>query len=304
MDLKALKQSIENKQVHTNFLIFKYEDSDFLPKQYIDNIKNILKVEIEPLEDLTGVLACKNDIFGISTVNNNLRVFYTDCFDIADSYLIKQENLIVVCKKLSDEANELFKDYIVVFPKLEAWQIKDYVYSLAEGVAENKLDNLIDICKNDIFRLNQELNKLKLFTEQERKYVYDKFVDDGIFDDLSEHNIFDFSNAIIKKDIKSLASLYKEIEKIDVEPLGLVTTLYNNLKNIIMIQLNPAATADSLGIASNRFWAIKKYSCGFYNKEQLLQSFYLITDIDRKLKTGEITNDLIVDYIVCHMLSF
>ena len=190
---------------------------DYIKK---NNIKNILKVEIKPLEDLTGVLACKNDIFETLNVNNNLRVFYTDCFDIVDNYLIKQENLIVVCKKLSDEANELFKDYIVVFPKLEVWQIKDYVYSLAEGVAENKLDNLIDICKNDIYRLDQELSKLKLFTEQERKYVYDKFVDDGVFDDLSEHNIFNFSNAIIKKDIKSLTSLYKEIEKIELkEPI-------------------------------------------------------------------------------------
>ena len=145
---------------------------------------------------------------------------------------------------------------------------------------------------------------MSLFTEQERKHIFDSFLDDGIFDDLSEHNIFDFSNAILKKDVTSLMSLYKEIEKIDVEPLGLVTTLYNNLKNIISIQLDSSATPEKLNLPSNRFWAIKKYSCGFYTKEQLIQSFYLITDIDRKLKSGEITTDLIVDYIVCHMLSF
>jgi len=304
MDLKIFKQSIENKQVTIPFLIFQYVDNDFLPKQYLNAIKNILNVDIDYIEDINTIINLNNDIFGLSDSDNNLKVYVTDTFDNDNLNLLKENNTVVITKKLSDESKDTFKDNILIFPKLEDWQVKDYVYSLANGIAENKLDHLIEICKNDIYRLDKELSKLKLFTEQERKYVYDKFVDEGIFEDLSNHNIFDFTNAIIRKDIPSLISLYKEIEKIDVEPLGLVTTLYNNFRNIISIQLNPSATAEALGMPSNRFWAIKKYSCGFYNREQLLRSFYLITDIDRRLKIGEITTDIMIDYIVCHVLSF
>lgn len=303
MDLKILKQLLEKGEAPNSFFIFRYEDNDFLPKQYINNIKKSLKLEVQYIDSINEVLQGSNDIFGTLT-DSGLRVYETDFFD-ADIYGLKNEqNLIVVCKKISKECQTMFKENVVIFPKLEMWQIKDYVYSLAEGVDRKKLNHLIDICKNDIYRIDKELSKLKLFTEQERKYIYDKFVEDGVFDDLSEHNIFDFTNAIIKKDIPSLASLYKELEKIDVEPLGLVTILYNNLKSIIMIQLNPTATAESLGIASNRFWAIKKNNCGFYDKEQLLHAYEVVTSIDRKLKTGEITSDLIIDYIVCQMLSF
>ena len=150
----------------------------------------------------------------------------------------------------------------------------------------------------------EELKKLKIFKETERKYIFKQFMDEGIFEDLSDHNIFDFTNAIIKKDIAKLTALYEEIYKIDVEPLGLVKLLYDNLRTIISIQLDPNATAESVGIATNRFWAIKKNNCGYYTKDQLLNAFYLITDIDRKLKTGELGTDIMVDYIVCHMLSF
>lgn len=303
MDLKILKQLLEKGEAPDIFLIFKYDDNDFLPKQYIDNIKKSLKLEVQYVDNIDEIVQGSNDIFG-TLMGSGLRVYETDFFD-ADIHSLRDEhNLIVVCKRISKECENLFKDNVVVFPKLEMWQIKDYVYSLVEGIDKKKLNHLIDICKNDIYRIDKELSKLKLFTEQERKYVYDKFVEDGVFDDLSEHNIFDFTNAILKKDIPSLTSLYKELEKIDVEPLGLVTILYNNLKNIVMIQLNPAATAESLGIASNRFWAIKKNNCGFYNKEQLLHAYEVITSIDRKLKTGEITSDLIIDYIICQILGF
>ena len=302
MDIKDLKQLIENKSIKVGFMIFKYLDNDFLPLQYLHEIKKILNCEIQFIDNIKDILNSSNFFFDDS--NNNLNVLCCDTFSDNISNLVNQNNLIVICKKLAKECENIFKDNIIEFPKLEDWQIKDYVYSLAEGVPEKELDKLINICNKNIYRIDKELKKIKIFNEQERKYTYAKFVDDGIFDDLSEHNIFDFCNAIFKKDIQSLSKLYAELNKIDVEPLGLVKLLYDNLKVIISIQLDPNTTAESIGISSNRFWAIKKNNCGFYTKEQLLLMFYLVTDIDRKLKTGQISIDIIIDYIITHIFSF
>lgn len=299
MDIVELKQCIEEGNLQVGFLIFKYTDSTFLPLQYINALRS--GKDISVLNDLDEVSPQK-DIFGETNSNDRIRVFTTDCFESNKRSLLDEKGLIVVCKKITNE--EMYKNNTIVFPVLESWQIKDFVYSMAEGVPEEKLDMLIRMCNNDIFRLDTEVSKLKLFTEQERKHVFDDFLNDGVFDDLSDHNIFDFSNALLKRDIPSIASLYKEIDKIDVEPLGLVTTVYNNLRNIISIQFDPSSSPEKLGIPSNRFWAIKKNACGYYTKDQLLMAFYMITDIDRKLKSGEITTDIMIDYIVCHMLSF
>lgn len=302
MDIKELKQSIENKSIKVGFMIFKYSDNDFLPLQYLHEIKNILNTEIQFIDDIKAVLGSSNFFFDDN--ETDLNVLCCDAFSDDIPNLVNQTNLIIICKKIDKECEQLFKDNIVEFPKLEEWQIKDYVYSIASGVNEKDLDKLINICNKDIYRIDKELKKLKIFNEQERKYVYEKFSYDGIFEDLSEHNIFDFCNAIFKKDVISLSNLYSELNKIDVEPLGLVKLLYDNLKVIIAIQLDPGATAESVGIANNRFWAIKKNNCGYYTKDQLLSMFYIVTDIDRKLKSGLITNDLIIDYLVCHIFSF
>lgn len=306
MTLKDLKNQIENKNIELKFSIYKYTDNLFLPFHYIKEIKKVLNCEIEFIENLNSYLNRSKDIFTIQDKSdeNLLNIFIVDNFEECKKELIKANNLIIICKTMSSEVEEFFTPYITVFPKLEKWQIKEYVYSYGEGIDSKKLDSLIELCKWDIYRIENELSKIKIFSVNERKYKFNEFIENGIFNDLSNHNIFDFSNAILKKDINSLSALYTEIEKIDCEPLGLVTILYNNLKTIISIQLDPSITAEKLGIPSNRFWSIKKNNCGYYTKTQLIKSFELITSIDKKLKTGEITSDIIVDYIVCHMLSF
>ena len=247
LDIEVFKKSIEDKTVSIDFVIFKYTDNSFLPYQYLHEISRILNLEINYVDSLESITK-SNSFFDIDegNINTHLNVLSVKELTIPIGFR-PQVPSIIICNKIDKDTEKQFEDKILVFPKIEDWQIKDYVYSIAEGIDEKKLDNLISICKNDIFRIDSELSKIRLFGINERKFVFDKFIDDGIFSDLSTHNIFDLSNAVLKKDINSLTSLYKEIEKIDCEPLGLVTTLYQALKNIISIQLSPNASPESTG---------------------------------------------------------
>ena len=302
MDLKELKQQIENKDIHIGFSIFKYDDIDFLPYQYVNYISKINGLEIEYLDDLSTIINSHSDLFGCDSIATTLRVCKLKSFDITSEKLREESNLIVICKEVSKEAQEFFYQNIVEFPKLEEWQIKDYVYSLLEGVDTKKLDYLITLCNNNIYRLENEISKISIFSLNERKYVFDDFIDDGIFSDLSQYSIFNLTTALMKKDISAVMSIYKEIEKFDCEPLGLVTLLYQNIRNVISVQLSSNPSPESTGLPTKRFWAIK-YMCGFYTKEQLMKLFDLVTSIDKQLKTGYITNDIIIDYLICNIMS-
>ena len=37
--------------------------------------------------------------------------------------------------------------------------------------------------------ISEELNKIKIFTKQERNFTFDKFIEDGIFSDLSTYRL-------------------------------------------------------------------------------------------------------------------
>ena len=210
LDIKDFKNDIENKNIKYNFAILKYSDTDFLGFQYVDAIAKILNKPVKIIDDLSEMSKNTFSLFGDND-SDCIYLFLVDKFDYNNLDIIGKD-LYIICKTIDKKSLEVFNNYIVELPKLEDWQIKDYVYSVAEGANEKSLDRLIDVCGNDIYRINQELNKIKIFTKQERNFTFDKFIEDGIFSDLSTYSIFDFSNAIVKRDRETLRKIYKEID--------------------------------------------------------------------------------------------
>ena len=105
---------------------------------------------------ITGV-----SLFG--SVNDNvLRVYDINELDY-NVNLSNEKNLIILCKKINEELKKLYADNIIIVPKLEDWQITDFVYSIGEGIPESDVDKLIDLCDNNIYRLTQELDKMLVF---------------------------------------------------------------------------------------------------------------------------------------------
>lgn len=305
MDIKTIKQQIETNNIPNHILIFKYINkeltSKFLCYQYLNEIIKIKNINVEYVSDISYINT-NNTLFG-DIINDYLIILTTDKFNSVDITLLNTKNIIIVCNDTTSECESIFMDYIVQFPKLETWQIKDYVYSTLNGVDKKYLDRMIDLCNFDIFRLDKEIEKLKLFTITEQPYIFQELISDGNFDDLSNETIFNLTNAILKKDKNALVNIYTELNKIDCEPLGVVTILLNNIKNIIKIQLSPHSSPESCGLPTNKYWAIRKNVCGYYNRNELINCFLMLNNLDKQLKTGELEVSYFIDYIICHMLS-
>ena len=127
MTIKDLKFYIENNSDINKLIIFKIADIDFIPIQYIKEIAKYMKKSIKYIDSVNGL----SNINIFDDVSNILYVYRTDNFDIRDDSLKSIDNLFIICKKV---CNDNYKDYIIDVPKLEDWQIKDFAYSLADGV--------------------------------------------------------------------------------------------------------------------------------------------------------------------------
>lgn len=304
MKIETLKEQIENKSVGSEPLIFLYEDINFIPLQYIVEIARIREKDIEYIDSLASIGSNVNDIFGGTTVSNSLRVLITKELEDINEKFKYETDLYVVVNKIKDKACiEKLSDSVVIVPKLEDWQIKDYVYSLAEGIDTKSLDWLIEATGNDIYRLENELDKFKLFQEAERKYLFEDMLSDGAFVDLSNFNVFNITNAVTSRDYNTLKNALKEIKSFDAEPLGVVTLLYNGFRKLILVWLANNPTTESTGLKSGMIWAIKNQPRVF-TKEQLLSSFLLLTNIDKMLKTGYIDTSWLIDYLICRILTY
>lgn len=305
MTLQELKQHIEANTVPDSPIIFKDDEMMFLSNHYIKAISKSRNLKINYIQDLSEVVSDGFDFFG-STIDEQpdcLNVLKASVYEWKVQSFASTTNLIVVVTKFADKAVEKdLSEYIITMPKLEDWQIKDYVYSICEGVNQKDLDWLMTICGKNICRLQQELDKLTLFNIDERRYLFDSFIRDGAMNDLSSYNIFNFTNAIASKDLLTLKSIYKEIERADITDFYLLTVLLKNFRNIVLVQLNSNPTPETTGLEAKQLYAIKRIPrC--YSAEQLVKIFSFLCDIDRQVKEGELPANLVVDYLTVKILS-
>ncbi len=305
MTIQQLKTDIENGTVSHDLIIFKDTENNFISNQYIAAIKKLRGVDIQYLDSPTELLQDSWSIFGedSGSTTETLRVIKCESFIWTNARISELKDLIIVVSKFQDKNIEKqFEPWIVAVPKIEDWMLKDYVYSTTEGVAQKDLEWLINLCGKNRERLQMELDKLALFGIDERKYLFNDLIRDGAVDDLSSYNIFNFTNAITSKDIRSLQSIYKELDRVDVNEFGLLTILVKNFRNILMVQTTANPTPESTGIDGKQLYAIKKIP-RVYSADQLVKIYNFLLDIDRRVKMGELPADMVIDYLVIKILS-
>lgn len=304
MTLEEFKTSIEQKTVGNQLVIFVYEDVPFVADQYIREIAKIKNQKIQYLESIDSLSSGVADIFGMSDVKDGIRVYRVKEIEHLSDKLRYETDLYIVVNKIKDkDIQSLYSEYIINIPKLEGWQLKDYMYSVAEGVDQKSLDWLITASGEDIYRLENELDKFRLFGVNEQKYLFNDMLHDGAFVDLSSFNVFNITNAVTSRDYVTLKNALKEIKSFDAEPLGVVTLLYQGFKKLIQVWLAKQATPDNTGLKSNVIHALNKQP-RVYTKEQLIAAFQLLNNIDKELKSGNIEIKWLIDYVICRVMTY
>lgn len=290
--LETLKWEIENKTLSSNYFVFKQEkDSDFIVNQYILSISNVLHKDVEYIDTLAIFNA---NVFGACGADEKfLYVYHTEEFNI-DISIDKCYNLIVVTNNTNIDC--------YTFQKVTTEQLTDYAYSICEGVEHKRLDRLISLCKNP-YRIDNELSKISMFDPKYRNAFFSLCISDNFLQDLSDSNIIDFTNALLKNDRAKLITIYKKLQESDIEPLGVVTMLYRAFGDAIRVKCSSNPTPQSTGLKSDKqIYAISKSMRQFSNNA-LIDIFKMLCDIDRRLKTGVLPLNMILDYVVTFILS-
>lgn len=282
MNLKELKKNISFNTLDDSLLLFKYSDNRWLVNKYIEAIsklKNREIIYINSLEDITNYEDGTNYLYVLEV-------------DEINSINTKYKNLIIVSKKINTSL-----DYID-FPKLENWQIQDYLKVNLEGLEKGDLDFLFNTSKNDIYSLDNELSKLKIFSKPNQSLVLHLLKKEGNYKEDTSYSTFELSNYIVKRDI---LGVNKTLEKdSNIEPFALLSLLINQFKNIIKVQMSPKdVKVESLGMDYKKYKSIQ-YNINKYSNNQLLNIYEFLTDIDWRVKEGllDVNKEFLLNYII------
>ena len=301
MELSELKNIIDTKSEIKFPLILKYEGNTFLCDQYVEEIcknYNLKRNSIESLNELPS----KDLLFDAPLTD--IYVYKVD--KLKELIFEDMDQLIVICK---DVPKKLGIDFIEV-PIPLAWQIEDYVRMRAPGLKDKEVKWLCDVTKYDIYRLNIETEKLNVFSEKSQSIILKKMIKDQVFADLDNKHIYDFTSALLQKDLITIHDVLKNLDHIDIEATGIMTLLYVDLKVRIDLKLLKNVTAEAEGISPGRLKAIDGNPSKL-RLDQMISIFDFILDLDKRLKSGELcfsndsddNNHKMVEYITYNFID-
>lgn len=298
MELRELKNKILAQEALSFPLLFINYDNDYLIKSYVKKIAENNSLTIKEIESIKEMVDIESGMFK--------EVEYLYIYKLNKDDNLSKEQLkdykIILISDTDIKDSDIEK---VVFNKLENWQIEAYVQALLPGLDNQEVSWLCKNAKYDIWRLDNEASKLNIFDKKDQSKILMAINDDNGYVDLNELTIFNLSNAIMNKDMLGIKKVVEDIDNIDVEGTGLVTILLKNFLNIINIQTNSKATAQSLGMSEKQFRYLQYNQCNKYSNEELFNIYNFLTDIDYKLKSGllEMTNNQLNYYVLSHIIK-
>ena len=296
IDLKGLKHKIESHSLDIGVLIFvrgKSVSTHFLCSQYvheiIDNVSDVTYVN-----SINDIVSIRNNAF---ITDENLIILDIDILNDVSDKIFTYNNIIIICNQVSNDAKEMCDSHIIEFPELENWHIEDYILSNCRGLSDEDAKQIATLSNYDIYRVCNEINKISIFDEEYQKLVCKTLIEEDFAFDISNYDIFSLVNPIISHDYETLCKVWEKISTFDSDPMYLLSVLIGQYKTIINVMLYPNSTPDSCGISQKRFNAIKYYYKN-YTRKQLIQTYSFLSGIDKQLKTGELSDINLLDFII------
>lgn len=308
MNIADLKHIIEDQDlvISDDPIIFVCEDNFWLADQYITAIcerKNLQKNNIKHLIDLTE--SALSLVFNFS---NYVNVLKTDIFSEITTDYSEFRNTIVLCNKVDKAIEKRVKEYIIKVPKLKDWQILDYLVLKYSGVDKEDLSWLYKVTKGNIYRLENELDKLLMFNATERQTLLTQIKNDRDTD-LFAMDYYELPGAIYADNsttFKTIADYFYHRELVDLDPISLTVQLLNKYKTALFLVKHPEAgiTFTDLGMSSGAAFYAKK-EAPLISEKSLRNKIKFLSEVDYKLKSGvyDLPKNKFIDYIICNLMA-
>ncbi len=180
--------------------------------------------------------------------------------------------------------------------------LKDY--TLETGV----IKLLIEYCKNDITKIENECHKLKTFNYESKK-ISKKDVEDLVKEKLGDEQelTFSFSRSLAEKDKKEALRKYKELLDYQIEPIAILGLLASQIRIIYQVKtlsnqnLSPYDIAKILGEKSDYRVKKTKELIRYYSENELLELMQTLSDMDIKMKTTDVDPNSLIELFILNI---
>ncbi|MBR2712046.1 MAG: DNA polymerase III subunit delta, partial [Bacilli bacterium] len=213
-----------------------------------------------------------------------------------------EDNLLIIRVNKSDSKQNMYKklkslcsveEIKIDIKKIVQDKLKDY------KLEKRFIDYLIEYCNNDITKISNEVEKLKNYRLEEKELTI-KDIDDLVIKEYgdSKNLFFSFLENVGKKDIENSLKSYRELKNYDINDLGLLTSISNQVRLMYTVKVYEEKNYSNDEIAKRlnakpyRIMKIRELT-RLYTLEEIRGLMIKLEEIDLKSKsTDESTNSL------------
>lgn len=292
MQLEQLKKKIENNEI-PKFLVLFGEEYKII-ESYVKKIQEQLKLKITKCDNLENAVRQSKGFFG-----DNLFVIKDDELFSRNIEIDDDNTSYFVCiTQTIDKRVKLYKKYEDSFVEFEALKDSIAIKRISQGTSLNDLQsktlfNYFNTYSQSIF----EIEKISSFSEDKKSKIFDEMIKQEMIEPVEKTLSFSFSNCVTRKDTNSAYKYLDKIKQKDESVFGILALLYINFRNLASIQFAKNPTPETTGLSQPQIFAISK-NVNVFKNEELLNNLKLLSEIDFKIKTGDISDEIALDYFL------
>lgn len=309
MNIKDLKEELLNKKTRHYYVFI--GDELALQDIYIDKIKEVSGLELVRSIDVKSIYnkLTQKTLFKATPAMYVVRNDDDYYKSTAWKNLLKEKdfkgNILILLysgvKKTTDfcKAHEqVLTSFDLIAPSL----LKNRLHATT-GMDLPYCEDIVKICGGNYGRIKNELFKIGVFASangyawqsayleaKRRKLIHEEIGD----------IIFDFTNAIVERNIKKAYALYPKIMQTeDGSAIKLLSVLYNTFRNVLMVQSTPLKerTEQVLGLTKGQIY-MTNLKCGKYNLFEVVHIIKTIREIEKGIKIGTIEEKYAMEYFM------
>lgn len=310
MTVLEVRQQIRDRKID-NFYIFTGEEGA-VQSAYVKKLAEVGGYTVQRLDSVS-------ELFGRKRGGSMIRARF--CYVVMnDDAFVKYEkawesllevignNMLILQFTTLDKRSKFyghFKDIIVDFQYLPATILMKYVHRETELSAACG-EKLIQMCGNDYGRLLTEMDKVKRYADAKQVTHDEAFqilCDSHSIYYPPEDRVFDFVDAVISGRISDAYELYDMCIRNNEPTLVMIKLLYMQIRKLLQVQ--GCKSADISNTTGLEDWEIRKVkkNCGVYSNRELVNAMRLIRDTEKGIKTGQIEEQMCIDYLLINILG-
>ena len=312
MNITDVKTDIKNKTIKP-YYIFAGEEIE-IQRIYIAKIAEVLGYQVIRPENIADVWSSiitptLFDTPAVYVVRDDKDLLQNDVLQTQLENITLNGNIIIHLLSSVDKRTKWYKSNsakIVLFERLSTDMLIKYCQ---REITLNKsnCERLIAICENDYSRILLEIDKIKKYMQA----THAEDMPNNSFECLLAENaiavppqdaIFALVDAILNRNICQTYDLLEQCYAVGEANMVILSVLYNNAKQVLQVQACESRDiVKSTGLTPYQVKCAKE-KCGHYYNDELEDMLRLIQKIQKGIITGQIEDELSVNYLLVNIL--